>query len=102
MRTKSSTEDRLERPGYSLARVLARLTLWAASYPPLRPGFLTNPPIERFKHFGGARNTVMAGGISVAYVHNPRSDQKRNIDADRVIEGGSVQGRWEEVCGQER
>ena len=45
-----------------------------------------NPPEETFKHFEGACNTQMTGGIGVACVHDPRSDQQRYVDANRVIE----------------
>ena len=73
-----------------MARSYACLTLEAASHPPLCAGFYTNPPIEAFGHYEGARNTEIIGGISVACVHDPRSSQKRHIDADGVIKGGSA------------
>ena len=46
--------------------------------------------MEAFQHFEGARNTEVTGGIGVACMHDPRSGQKRHIDADGVIKGGSA------------
>ena len=40
-----------------------------------------------FRHFEGARDTEVAGGIGVACVHDPRSGQKGHLDADGVAEG---------------
>ena len=44
-----------------------------------------------FKHFEGAHNTEMTGGIGVACFHDPRSGQKGHIDANGVIEGKSAE-----------
>ena len=66
------------------------LTLEAASHPNVFADFHTNPPIEVFKHFAGVRNTETTGGINVAYVHNPQSSQKGHMNADGVVERGSV------------
>ena len=54
--------------------------------PPLRAGFHTNPPVEAFKHFKGAHNTEVTGGIGMACMHDPRFGQKGHIDANEVIE----------------
>ena len=51
-----------------------------------RAGFHTNPPIEAFKHFEGARDTEVTGGIGVACMHDPRSGQEGHIDANGVGE----------------
>ena len=53
--------------------------------PTFRADFHTNPPVESFKHFEGAHNTNVTGGIGVACVHDPRSGQEGHIDANRVI-----------------
>ena len=74
-------------PADCLARGLTRLTFEAAAHPPFRADFHADSPIETFKHFEGARNTEMTGGVSVACVHDPRSGQKGHIDANGVIEG---------------
>ena len=55
-------------------------------YPPFRAGFHTNPPIEAFKHFEGARDTEVTGGIGVACMHDPWSGQEGHIDANGVVE----------------
>ena len=70
-----------------MAGGLTRLIFEAAAHPPFRADFHADPPIETFKHFEGARNTEMTGGVSVACVHDPRSGQKGHIDANGVIEG---------------
>ena len=72
-----------------------RLVFEAAAYPPFRAGFHANPPIEAFKHFEGARDTEMTGGIGVACMHDPRSCQKGHIYANGVIE------RWPSKTGRE-
>ena len=72
-----------------------RLVFEAAAYPPFRAGFHANPPIEAFKHFEGARDTEMTGGIGVACMHDPRSGQKGHIYANGVIE------RWPSKTGRE-
>ena len=69
-----------------MAAGLTRLTFQAAAHPPFRAGFHTNPPVKAFKHFEGAHNTEMTGGIGVACMHDPRSDQEGYIDANGVIE----------------
>ena len=66
--------------------MFTRLAFQAAAHPPFRAGFHANPPEETFKHFEGACNTQMTGGIGVACVHDPRSSQQRYVDANRVIE----------------
>ena len=55
-------------------------------YPPFCAGFHANPPVEAFKHFEGAHNTEVIGGIGVACMHDPRSSQEGYIDANGVIE----------------
>ena len=65
-----------------MAGGLTRVTPEAAAHPPFRAGFHTNPSVEAFKHFEGARKTEMTGGISVAYMHVSRSGQKGHIDAN--------------------
>ena len=67
-------------------RGLTCLAFKAAAYPPFRAGFHTNPPIEAFKHFEGARDAEMTGSIGVASMHDPRSGQKGHIDANGVVE----------------
>ena len=56
-------------------------------HPPFRAGFHTNPPVEAFKHFEGAHNTEVTGGIGVACMRDPRSGQEWHIDVNGVIEG---------------
>ena len=58
-----------------------------AAHPLFRADFHADPPVKTFKHFEGAHNTEMTGGIGVACVHDPRSGQKGHIDANGVIEG---------------
>ena len=65
---------------------LTRLAFEAAAHPPFRAGFHTNPPVEAFKHFEGARSTEMTGCIGVACMPDPRSSPKGHIDANGVIE----------------
>ena len=57
-------------------------------HPPFRAGFHTNPPVEAFKHFEGAHNTKVTGGIGVACMHDPQSGQEGHIDANGVIKRG--------------
>ena len=56
------------------------------AYPPFRAGLHANPPIEAFKHFEGAPDTEMTGGIGVACMHDPRPGQKGHIYANGVVE----------------
>ena len=74
-----------------------RLAFEAAAYLPFRAGFHTNPPIEAFKHFEGARDTEMAGGIGVACMHDPRSGQKAHIDANGVVKKRSSRAGRETI-----
>ena len=39
-----------------------------------------------FKHFEGARDTEVTGGIGVACMHDPRSGQEEHVDANGVVE----------------
>ena len=73
------------RPANSLARDLSCLALEAASYPPFGVGFHTYQPIEAFQYFECACDNEVARGIGVAYMHDPRSGQEWNINADGVI-----------------
>ena len=73
------------RPADSLARYFSRLTLEAASYPPFCAEFHTDPPVEAFHYFKCACDTKVARGIGVACVHDPRSGQVRQVDANGVI-----------------
>ena len=59
----------------------------AAGDPLFRAHFHAEPPVKTFKHFEGALNTEMTGGIGMACVHDPRSGRKGQIDANAVIEG---------------
>ena len=63
----------------------------AAAHPLFRADFHVDPTVKTFKHFEGAHNTEMTGGIGVACVHDPRSGQKCHIDANGVIEGKPVE-----------
>ena len=74
-------------PADCLAGGLTRLTFEAAAHPPFRADFHADPPVKTFKHFEGARNTEMTGGVGVACVHDPRSGQKGHIDENGVIKG---------------
>ena len=73
-------------PANSLAGGLTRFTFEAAAHLPFGADFHANPTVKTFKHFEGARNTEMTGGLGVACVHDPRSGQKGHIDKNGVIE----------------
>ena len=74
-------------PADCLAGGLTRLIFEAAAHPSFRADLHADPPVGTFKHFEGARNTEMTGGVGVACVHDPRSGQKVHIDVNGVIEG---------------
>ena len=74
-------------PANCLAGGPTCLTFEAAAHPPFRAGFHADPPVKTFKHFEGARDTEMTGGIGVVCVHDPRSGQKGHIDANGVMDG---------------
>ena len=78
------------RPVDSLVKYFSRLTLEAKSYPPLCADFHTDRPVEAFQHFECACDTKVVRGIGVAWVHDPRSGQVWNVDADGVIKGGTA------------
>ena len=73
-----------------LASGLVCLTIETASHLPFCAHFHTEPPKEEFQYFEGARDTEMIEGIGMAYVHDPRSGQKRYIDAGEAIKGTSA------------
>ena len=93
-------EDRENWPANCLAGGLTRLAFEAAAHPPPRADFHADPREKTFKHFEGACNTEMTGGIGVACVHDPRSGQNGHIDANGVIEGGPAEaGRCVDWAG---
>ena len=70
---------------YRLSARRSRLALYTTTKPPSRADAHANPPIKAFGHRERTSDTAVAGGVSMARLHNPRTHEQRDVDSRRFL-----------------